>query len=146
MVYKRMRWGEGVEPVDNDKLNKMIDNMDHLYENMITGYYNIFGVIRETGLTMRAASCRMTPTEGPSMTIAHTYPRPFLPGVKPVVVGSLSFDQRVRVFMGLRGFDGSAFPDHKGFYLVFNQERNPGGASEIAGTQWWSYIALGPNG
>ncbi len=146
MVYRRINWGAGSELIDNDKLNLMISNMDHLYENAITGYYNLFGIARETGLTIRAGAAKMIPTQAVGNTVSHTYPRPFSPGVKPIVTSSLSFDARVRVFMGIKGFDGSAVPDHRGFYLTFHQERLPNGPTEIDGNQYYTYIALGYTG
>lgn len=145
MVYKRTNWGPGNEPLDNDKLNEMVSNVDYVYDNMITGYYNVFGVIRETGLTFRTASCKMVPTESEVQTVSHYFPKPFVPGVRPIVVSGFGFDIKARVFTGIRGFDGSAFPDHKGFDCIFVQDRRPDGPSEIAGAQWYNYLAIGPN-
>lgn len=145
-IYKRINWGAGAEPVSNEKLNDMINNMDYLYENMITGYYNMFGLARNTGLSIRAGAAKTVFTEIDWQNVAHYFARPFLPGTRPIIVSGFNSDIYWRVWQSHRGLDGRSFPDHRGFIAGFNQLRYTGGPSEYGGEQWYSYVAIAPNG
>lgn len=143
-VYKRLNWFG--EPVSTSKLNSMVENMDYLYENMITGYYNLFGVSRNTGLTIRVGQAKTAFTEANYQALTHYYDRPFLPGTKPVIVSGLTADIRARIFYAVKGLDGSARPDHRGFTVIMSEERGPTNLSQYEGEQYYSYLALGPSG
>jgi len=143
-IYKRISWGK--EAISSAKLNDMVRNMDYLYEKMITGYYNLYGVARETGLTIRAGHAKLPFTEAQGNGVVHYFPRPFLPGSRPAVVTSVNTDYYVRFFHAIRGLDGRAVPDHRGFYSIFNQDRLAGGPTEFQGDMYYTYIALAPNG
>lgn len=143
-IYKRMNWGSLSEPVTNTKLNDMIGNMDYLYENMITGYYNMFGLARTTGLSLRGGAVRLTYSENDIQAVNHYFPRPFSPGTRPVIVNGLNADLHFRIWGANRGLDGRAIPDHRGFLATFCQVRYPGGISQYNNEQWFTYIALGP--
>lgn len=145
-IYKRINWGSLSEPVSNNKLNDMINNMDYLYEKMITGYYNMFGVTRETGLSIRVGAAKLPYSEANYLGVSHYFAKPFLPGTRPIIVSGFSTDMRWRIFMALRGFDGRAVPDHTGFVGVFTQDSDRSYGNQYMGEQWYTYIALGPNG
>ncbi len=145
-IYKRINWGSLSEPVTNDKLNDMINNMDYLYENMITGYYNMFGIARNTGLSIRAGAAKTQFTEDTNQFISHYFARPFLPGSRPIIVNGFNADAHWRVWGANRGLDGRAIPDHRGFMAMFNQVGYAGGPSQYTGEQFYTYLALAPNG
>jgi len=121
----------------------MVQNDDYLYENMIRGYYNVYGVVRETGLVLRAGYVKTYFTEAWWIGVNHYYAKPFLPGVRPVVATALTFTAAMRLDHALRGLDGQAVPDHRGFLAGFWNNRDKGGPSEFRGEQWLGYIALG---
>lgn len=144
-VYKRINWGSLSEPVSNSKLNDMIGNMDYLYENMITGYYNMFGIARTTGLSLRGGAVRLSASEHDIQAVNHYYPRPFPPGTRPVIVNGFNSDFRYRIWGANRGLDGRSIADHRGFQATFCQVRSGNGPSEYANEQWFTYLAFGPS-
>ena len=143
MVYERINWG--YEQVDTDKLNKMVANDDWLYQNMVTGYYEVYGVVRDSGLEMRAGYVKGIATEAVSFFSSFYYSRPFLPGARPVIVGQPTSGAAMNYIVTLRGLDNRAVPDHRGFLTHFTQFRDPGGPTKFTGVDQWSgFIAIAP--
>lgn len=141
--YKDIHWG--IEKISKEKLNDMTANDRWLYEHMIKGYYDVNGISRETGLEIRVGYVKALVTEVGAVFVDHYFPKPFLPGVKPVIIGSLSSGSAFKVMTGTRGLDGRAIPDHRGFSVHWQQLRDPGGPSKFAGDQWMGYIAIAPS-
>lgn len=139
-MYERVSFGNG--PIDSDLLNKLSGNQDYLYEHMLTGYYNILGVTRETGLTFRVGHVKLI-NQSDALQVTNVYfNRPFLPGTRPAVFLSLSADRNGIMDFFTRGLDGRAIPDHRGFHLVVHQNTN----NQFAGDQYMSYLAIAPTG
>jgi hypothetical protein len=143
--FKRLNWARR-EEITSEKLNDMVGNDDWLFQNMITGYYNVYGVVRESGLTMRAGYVKAQATEQNSFSVIQYFPKPFLPGTRPVVVCSLLSNAGTKITIAVKGLDDRAVPDHRGFVTIWNQFRDPGSATLFSGDMWASYIALAPNG
>jgi hypothetical protein len=142
-MYERISWG--YEQIESDKLNKMVANDDYLYQTMITGYYDVLGVVRDSGLEMRAAYVRGIATEAVSFFSSFYYSRPFLPGARPVIISSVVSGSAMNYIVGVRGLDNRAVPDHRGFLTHFTQLRDPGGPSKFTGVdQWAGFIAIAP--
>jgi len=120
----------------------MTANDDWLFEHMVQGYYNTFGVIRETGLTFRSAHLRLPNMDGETTRMQHYFPKPFLPGCRPNIQGTLAASDAVRLVFGTYGLDGSIIADHRGFMLLAHQFKYNAN-TEFRGEQWWSYLALG---
>lgn len=136
-----MSWGK--EPITAQKLNDMVDNMDYLYEKMLTGYYDINGLTRDSGLTIRIGHVKVPQTENTANDVVHFFSRPFMPGTRPVVLISLASEYFNRIFIAMRGLDGRATADHRGFVATFSQDRTPGGPTEYSGEQFLQYVAFG---
>lgn len=128
--------------MDKDKLNDMASNDRWLFEHSIKGFVDVQGLSRETGLDIRAGYVKGIQTQASSYFIHHYYPKPFLPGVKPVVVASVASGTAFRIMVGIRGLDGRAIPDHRGFSVHFTEFRDPGGPTKFLGDQWAAYIAI----
>lgn len=142
--FRRIHWGS--EPVATSKLNEMAANDDFLYENMISGTYDVLGVFRDTGLSLRTGYVKARNTEEMGYYLASYYARPFLPGVRPVVTTSMATDGIFGLLHAVKALDGRAIPDHKGFYLQLWQLRDPGGPTKFTGEQFIAYISIAPNG
>lgn len=144
-LFKRLNWGSP-EEITSKKLNDMVGNDDALFENMITGAYDVLGVTRDTGLTIRAGYVKGIATEDPAFWVSHYFPKPFLPGVRPVVVCSIVSATQMKMMVAVRGLDDRAIPDHKGFKMYWGQFRNTGESTKFIGEQFAAYLALAPNG
>jgi hypothetical protein len=142
VVYKRIQWG--YEGIDEGKLNDMIGNDDWLYTNMITGYYDTLGIVRDSGLEMRVGHVKGIATEAASFFSSLYYSRPFLPGSRPVVNVSVASGAAMLYVLGTRGLDNRAIPDHRGFLCHFSQLRPAGSPTKFKGEQYAAYTAIGP--
>lgn len=143
MGFERISWGH--ENVDTNKLNKMVANDDWLFNNMVNAYYDVNGIIRDSGLEMRTGYVKGISTEAPSFFASHYYTRPFLPGARPVVVTSVASGNAMVYLVGIRGLDNRGIPDHRGFLCHFTQLRDPGGPTKFRGNdQWAGFFALAP--
>lgn len=139
-MYERVTFGQG--PIDSDILNKLSSNQDYLYEHMLTGYYNILGVTREEGLTFRVGHAKLV-NQSDALQVHNVYfNRPFLPGTRPAVFLTLSADRAGIMDYFVRGLDGRAIPDHKGFHLVAHRNAD----NQFTGEQYISYLAIAPTG
>lgn len=142
-IYERVAFGQG--PIDSDLLNKLSGNQDYLYEHMVTGYYNILGVTRETGLTFRVGHAKLINQSDVFQTHNVYFNRPFLPGTRPAVFLTLSSDTHWYLFFCAKGLDGRAIPDHRGFQLVVGKSLDwP--HEQFANEQYISYLAIAPTG
>lgn len=143
MVYKRLNWE--YEPVDTNKLNDMVANDDWLFQNMVTAYYDVNGLIRDSGLEIRAGYVKAISTEAVSFFVSYYYGKPFLPGARPVIVSTPVSGNAMNYIITIRGLDNRAIPDHRGFLAHFTQLRDPGGPTKFqGGDQWVSFMALAP--
>ncbi len=141
-LYEHISWGDG--PVDLDNLQKMVSNSDYLYEHQFNGYFNMLGIVRETGLTFRIGHAKLINTSDQQQVANVYFNRPFLPGMRPAVFISGQVDQRNKLYMATRGLDGRAIPDHRGFHLIVSQDESD--STEFAGEQYVSYFAIAPSG
>lgn len=144
-MFENLNWSS-TSKLDVDKLNKMVANDNYLYQNMISGYYDVMGVVRDSGLSLRTGYAKIVNQEQQWQTMIINYARPFLPGTRPVVVTGLATDAYGEVFHAAKNLGGQAIPDHRGILLRCIAIRDPGGPSRFAGEQWCSYLAIGPNG
>lgn len=143
MAYERINWG--YEQVDTDKLNKMVANDDYMYQTMVTAYYDVYGVVRDSGLEMRTAYIKGVATEAVSFFSSFYYSRPFLPGARPVVLTGVASGGPMLYVLGIRGLDNRGIPDHRGFLCHFSQLREPGGPTKFTGVdQWAGFISIAP--
>lgn len=142
-MYERVTFGQG--PIDSDMLNKLSSNQDYLYEHMVTGYYNILGVTRETGLTFRVGHAKLINQSDVSQVHNIYFNRPFLPGTRPAVFLTLSVDHHWSIFFAATGLDGRAIPDHRGFRM-FISKSSDWPWEQFAGEQYLSYLAIAPTG
>jgi hypothetical protein len=143
VVYKRLNWG--YEPIDTNKLNDMVGNDDWLFQNMVTAYYDVYGIVRDSGLELRTGYVRAINTEAVSFFSSFYYGRPFLPGARPVISTSVTSGNAMNYIVAVRGLDNRAVPDHRGFLCHFTQLRDPGGPTKFAGgDQWAGFIAIAP--
>lgn len=143
--FKRLNWGQP-EEITAKKLNDMIGNDNWLYENNIQGAYDVLGVKRETGLTIRTGYVKGIASEDTAFWVSHYFPKPFLPGVRPVVVCSIVSATQMQLMVAVRGLDDRAIPDHRGFKMYWAQFRDPGSSTKFVGEQYASYVAIAPNG
>src|SRR6185436_4066074 len=141
-LYEHVSWGDG--PIDVEFLQKMASNSDYLYEHQFNGYFNMLGIVRETGLTFRIGHAKLINTEDQQQVANVYFNRPFLPGMRPAVFISVQTDQHNRVYIATRGLDGRAIPDHRGFHLIASQEETD--ETDFAGEQYVSYFAIAPSG
>lgn len=139
-MYERVTFGQG--PIDSDILNKLSSNQDYLYEHMVTGYYNLLGVTRETGLTFRVGHAKLINQSYALQVHSVYFNRPFLPGIRPAVFLTLSADGHGIMDYFARGLDGRAVPDHRGFSLIVHRNAE----NQFVGEQYISYLALAPTG
>lgn len=146
-VYKKLNWAPG-ELLSSTKLNDMVGNDDWLFQNQINGYYDVLGLVRDSGLTVRTGYAKGIATQADGYGLDVYYSRPFLPGVRPVIASSLAFGANSAMFIvhAIRGLDGQAIPDHRGFQIWCSQIRNSGAPTKFVGDQYWSYIAIGTSG
>lgn len=143
MGYERINWG--YEQVDTDKLNKMVANDDYMYQTMVTAYYDVYGVVRDSGLEMRTAYVKAIATEADSFFSSFYYSRPFLPGARPVIVASATSGAAMNYIVTVRGLDNRGVADHRGFLCHFSQIRPPGWPTKFTGVdQWAGFIAIAP--
>lgn len=146
-IFKRLSWGS--EPITTNKLQEMVNNDDWLRDNAIFGYYNVLGIARESGLSIRTGYVKSINTNNQSLYLSVYFNRPFLPGTRPVVVTSFATGHYHNITFGIKGLDGRGIPDHRGFVAIGSQGvlREKGQASKFSGNdQYFSYIAIGPNG
>lgn len=146
-VYKKLNWAPA-ELVSSSKLNDMIGNSDWLYQNQINGYYDVLGLVRDSGLTIRTGYVKGIATENSGYGLNVYYSRPFLPGVRPVVVTTMAFgtDAAMSIIHSIQGLNGSAIPDHTGFSIWTAQIRPAGAPTKFKGSQYFGYLALGTSG
>lgn len=142
-IYERVSFGEG--PLDVDLLKKVSSNQDYLYEHMLTGYYNMLGVVRETGLTFRVGHAKLI-GQNDWFQFANVYfNRPFLPGTRPAIFLSLAVNEHWYLHLATTGLDGRAIADHRGFRLRVGKTHD-WGHEQFAGEQYVSYLAIAPSG
>lgn len=143
-IYKRLSWGPS-ETLSTDKLNDMVGNSDYLFNTSINGYYNVLGVTRDSGLSIRCGYIKAPNTANNYQALGLYYNRPFLPGVRPVVVIGLALTSRADIDWGVKGLDGQAIPDNRGFTLhLWHSDGSVGDV--FTGDQNFSYIAIAPSG
>ncbi len=142
-AYERVSFGQG--PIDSDLLNKLSGNQDYLYEHMVTGYYNMLGVTRETGLTFRVGHAKLINQSDVFQFHNVYFNRPFLPGTRPAVFLSLSMDAHWYLFFAVQGLDGRAIPDHRGFKLAVGKSHD-WSHEQFDREQYISYLAIAPTG
>jgi hypothetical protein len=130
--------------VDTNKLNDMVANDDWLFQNMVTAYYDVLGVVRDSGLEMRVGHVKGIATEAGSFFASCYYSRPFLPGARPVVVPGVSSATAMLYILGTRGLDNRAIPDHRGFLCHFSQLRPTGAPTKFFGEQYAAYFSIAP--
>lgn len=141
--YERVTFGQG--PLDSDVLNRLSSNQDHLYERMVTGYYDMLGVTRETGLTFRVGHAKLVNQSDWYQYHNIYFNRPFLPGTRPAVFLTMSSDQHWYIFHAVQGLDGRAIPDHRGFKMIVGKMHD--WAYELYDReQYISYLAIAPSG
>lgn len=145
MPYKRLNWGQK-DLILSSKLNDMVGNDDWLFQNMLRGYYDVLGVVRDSGLEMRTGYVKGIATENVSFFAEHYYSRPFLPGTRPTVVTGVVSAAAMRYILGVKGLDNRAIPDHRGFMMHFSQFRDAGGPTKFAGEQYAGFISIAPSG
>jgi len=141
--FKRLNWGTR-EGVSTNKLNDMVGNDDWIFQNMVTAYYDALGVTRESGLSIRCGYIKALKTENMGVFIGSYYARPFLPGARPVVLTGMACDNYFGILHAVKGLDGRAVPDHRGFNLQLWQLRETGGPSKFSGDQQISYLSISP--
>lgn len=143
MGFERINWGS--EPVDTSKLNKMVANDDWLFQNMITGYYDVNGIVRDSGLEWRVGYIKGITTEAGSFFASLYYSRPFLPGARPVIVTGVASGNAMNYILGIRGLDNRGIPDHRGFLSHWSQLRPAGNPTKFkGGDQYAAYVAIAP--
>lgn len=140
-----MAWGPG-EPITTNKLNDMIGNDDWLFQNAVTAYYDVLGVTRDSGLSIRTGYIKALNTENMGVFIGSYYARPFLPGARPVVITGMACDNYFGILHAVKGLDGRAIPDHRGFNLMLWQLRDSGGPTKFQGDQQISYFSIASTG
>lgn len=139
-MYERVSFGAG--PIDSDLLNKLAANQDYLYEHMVTGYYNLLGVTRETGISFRVGHVKLINQDYVLQGHNVYFNRPFLPGTRPAVFLTLNADQHGLMDFFVKNLDGRAVPDHRGFHIIVHRN-SPG---QYAGEQYLNYLAIAPTG
>lgn len=142
-MYERVNFGPG--PVDEELLNKLASNADYLYEHMVTGYYNILGTARETGLNFRVGNAKLIGTSDWIQSASVYFNKPFLPGIRPAIFLSSATDAHFYFHLATRGLDGRAIADHRGFQL-FVGKTHDWPHEQFAGEQYVSYLAIAPSG
>lgn len=142
-IYKRVVAGQG--PIDSELLNDLASNQDYLYEHMVTGYYNMLGVTRETGLTFRVGHAKLINQSDVFQFHNVYFNRPFLPGTRPAVFLQLQTEEHWYIFLGVTGLDGRAIPDHRGFRMRVGKSLD-WGHEQFAREQYVSYLAIAPSG
>lgn len=142
-IYERINYGDG--PIDAELLNKGVSNSDYLYEHMVTGYYNVLGVTRETGLSFRVGHAKLINQDDVFQLHSVFFNKPFLPGTRPAVFLTLHSDQAWYIFLAVTGLDGRAIPDHRGFRMRVGKSLDwP--SNQFVGEQYVSYLAIAPTG
>lgn len=142
-MYERISFGSG--PVDDELLNKQVSNTDYLYDHMVTGYYNMLGVARETGLSFRVGHAKLINQSDVFQFHNVYFNKPFLPGTRPAVFLTLATSNHWYIFHAVSGLDGRAIPDHRGFKMYVGKSLD-WGHEQFAAEQYVSYLAIAPSG
>lgn len=143
-IYKRLSWGQ--EPITTNKLNDMVGNSDYLYDHSVTALYDVLGITRDSGISIRCGYTKVVNTDNWYQALGVYYTRPFLPGVRPVVLTSLAIDSTAQLSYGIKGLDERAVPDHRGFTIHLWQDRFDADTTRFTGDQWVSWLAIAPSG
>lgn len=137
--YKPVSWNS--EPVTQQRLQQMANNLQWLYENNARVRYSAAGIVRDNGIKIIAGKTPI-PVSAADFTDCYVYFGSFFTaGCQPAVTVSLAdmtYGQRKIVVS--RGLGGNI--DHRGFIAHVSSNEPPGYAADIRGG-WLHWMAVG---
>ena len=139
--YTRMSFGSG--PLASDKMNRLVDNVDYLYDRMMRGGYYVHSFNKETSLRVQGMLVSINNNINNVSRFSNVYwPKPFTAGCIPVITYSHYFTEAIIHNVGIKNINGGIFPDNVGFRMeVFAPKTEYG--DEWRGTHWFPVIGLG---
>ena len=139
--YTRIRFGSG--PLTAEKLNRMVDNMDYLYERMARGGYYVNGFNKDTSVRIQGFVAYATTNINNVSRWNNVYfTRPFTTGCIPVITNGHYYTEALIHSIGFKGLNGGVWPTNMGFRLeVFAPTTEYG--DEWRGEHIYPIIALG---
>lgn len=110
--YKPMTWGD--EPTSSDKLQQMVNNTQHVYENMPRMQYYTYSIRKTTGIKLMSGIA-VVPANNRDWSIVRVeFGTWFTPGCKPVITtGTQLTGGKPRWQVYIKGI-GTYYPDHRG--------------------------------
>jgi hypothetical protein len=136
-------WDIG-ETISQRKLNRMVSNMDYLYDQRIKVKYRAHDLSRVSGVRIAAGKVPIGPkTNDDVMVRAVDFNNFFTIGCRPIVVVSLAQRDRARSFVTIRGHDNGLHPTHKGFRVIVAHQIITGKTFTYPRALWVHWMAYG---
>lgn len=139
--YTRIRFGSG--PLSAEKLNRMVDNMDHMYDKMVRGGYYVNGFNKDTSVRIQGFTATPITTINNVSRFSNIYfPVPFTSGCIPVITYGHYFTEAIIHSVGFKGIEGGIWPGNSGFRMEVYATTTEHG-DEWRGSHTYSILALG---
>lgn len=129
--------------MDVDKLNRLVDNVDYLFDKMVRGGYYVNGFNKDTSVRVQGFLAQIQTNINQVSRFSNCYwPKPFTAGCIPVISFSHYFTEAIIHSVGFRGINGGVFPDNIGFRMEVYAPKTEHG-DEWRGTHWYAITGLG---
>lgn len=142
--YKPVLFGIN-DPVDKDKLNQVVNNVQYVYENMPRIQYNTYGIKKATSVKLLAGISSVKPSQSLWATNQIDFGSYFTAGCKPVIVtGTQPTTGRLRYHVVIKGLGGSYYPDHRGAVICVGADYYGTSSKNVVDTTVYvHYLVIG---
>lgn len=139
--FKVVSWSPN-DPLEDDKLDAMVQNDNWLLENMMRGQYNSTGVVRETGLKFAGGLAIITSGKSASKSRYVNFDNYFSESCKPIVTTGIVSSSQRQIHATIDGPGSKPQPTRDGFQIhVYVQSKNK--KKKISRNFYVSWHALG---
>lgn len=121
----------------------MVENSDYVYEKMVQGNWDVFGMQKTTNLRVQGMiTWPVTQINNVSRFCNAYWPKPFSPGCTPIIIPGHYYTEKVIHSIGIKNINGTEFPDNAGFRIEVYAGDN-GFGPEWAGGHSYPVIGFG---
>lgn len=139
--FKQITFGNVVKAEDFQQLS---NNIQYVYENMPTVFYNLNGSVKKSsGCKILAGTVNIAPKVVPSWGFGVYFGSFFSEGCHPIVTANIMTNVQTKILMNIYGLDKTRTPDSKGFVANCIADNNTK-VNQLPGNGFTvSYIAIG---
>lgn len=138
-----VRTSFGAGPLSADKLQRLANNVEFLYDKMVRGGYYVHAFKKDESVRVQGFLVQASNNINNLSRYSNCYwPKPFMAGCIPVMSYGHYFTEAIIHSVGFKSIGGGLYPDHMGFRIEVYAPTTIHG-DEWRGEHWFSIIGLG---